>query len=171
LAEKERAFLVFSFMIVTIFTAIIVVLANIGVFGEQVRISDFATKWGTVVVLGEIVAATLTAFKYEVFSKSMIEIVFVLSSPEDVPVDADLVNLEEGKYQMFDNRGEIISEEKILPIRLEKSDEWGCHIGLSKIESAYVTRIVLKDEEGNEWKTEKFQTALQRHVKTKKGVI
>lgn len=171
MAEKERAYLVFSFMVVTVFTAIIVVLANIGVFGEQIRISDFATKWGTVFVLGEIVAATLAAFKYEVFSKSMIEIVFDLSFSEDASIDADSVNLEEGKYQMFDNKGEITSEGKILPIRLEKSDEWGCHINLSRIESAYVTRIILKDEDGHEWRTERFQTPLQRHVKAKKEVI
>jgi len=170
-AEKERTVLVLGFMVFTIFTAVIVVLANIGVFGEHVRTSDFTTKFGTGVLLAEIVAATLAAFKYEVFSKSMVEIVFDLRSPKDDPIDARLVRMEEGRYQMFDNGGEIIDEGKILPIQLEKSDEWGCHIALSKIESAYVTRIILKDEGGEEWRTERFQTPLQRNIKAKKVVI
>ncbi len=147
MAEKEKMLFLFAFVAITVLTAVIVLLANIGFFGSEVRQSDFA-KWGIGAVLGEIVIATITAFKWEVVSPINMPIIL------DIKKTSSLygVNLEhaECSYEINDTNGErVAGGEKIKITKDRQSGYWKFFVPLpSNMKNEYVTTITLKDDKG-----------------------
>lgn len=85
-----RKHLFIVFVAITLITALVVLLANIGLFGETIRESEFA-KWGVGVVLAGIISAVVAVFKFE-FLKEKSEkkmTVNVKFPTEDVDLNID----------------------------------------------------------------------------------
>ncbi len=147
MSEKGKLLFLSIFIMITTLTAVIVLSANVGVFGQEVRQSDFA-KWGIGGVLAEIVAVTIAAFKWEFFSTRNMLIVFDLKSPK-----APEVKLIECSYEITDVKGEHVDGGKKIRIaRGSKPGTWVCFIPLpSNIKYENLTTMTLKDDKGNEY--------------------
>jgi len=147
MAEKGKMLFLSVFMVITALTAVIVLLANVGVFGPDVRQSDFA-KWGIGGVLGEIVIATIAAFRWEVLSPRNMLIILDLKSPL-----ASGAKLVECSYEITDVKGERVDRgEKIKIARDPLSGYWRCFIPLpSNMKYEHTTTMTIKDDQGKEY--------------------
>lgn len=147
MAEKGKLLFLSVFIVITALTAVIVLLANVGVFGSDVRESEFA-KWGIGGVLGEIVIVTIAAFRWEVLSPRNMLIVLSLKSPL-----ASEANLIECSYEISDIHGNVIDEgEKIKVIRDPASGYFRFFIPLpSNIKYEHTTTMKFRDDQGKEY--------------------
>jgi len=88
--ENYKKYLFIGFIAITFITALVVLLANIGLFGETIRESGFA-KWGIGGVLAGIISVVVALFKFE-FLKEKSEkrmIVNVKFPTEDADLNVD----------------------------------------------------------------------------------
>jgi len=85
---RERMIFLIAFLGITILTAVIVLFANIGFFGEDVRTSDFS-KWGIGAVLAEVVGATVIAFKGS-FAPTVVKVNLEFENEPSSGVDIDV---------------------------------------------------------------------------------
>lgn len=147
MAGKGRSLFISAFMILTIITAVIVLLANIGAFGEEVRLSEFA-KWGIGGVLAEIVVATIAAFRLEISPPRNMLMIFNLKSSS-----ISGTNLERCSYEIKDTKGKQVDEGKNIPIgRADKSGWFQCYITIPpKMSHMYLTTMTLEDDQGNKY--------------------
>ena len=106
--ESEKRYLIIAFILITVFTALAVVLANIGILGETVRGSEFA-KWGMGAVLGEIVISTVALFKFEFLSQT--EFWFNLEFPDS---SVNFSEKKNGTYEIISNKETIDSGDVLL---------------------------------------------------------
>ncbi|MDD1746060.1 MAG: hypothetical protein LUQ20_09705 [Candidatus Methanoperedens sp.] len=147
MVEKGKMLFLIIFVVITSLTAVIVLLANVGIFGTEVRQSAFA-KWGIGGVLGEIVTATIVAFKLEFFSTKSMLIVFDFKSPK-----APGAKLIECSYEISDAKGERVDRgEKLKLTRGPTPGTWMFFIPLpSNIKYEHITTMVIKDDNGIEY--------------------
>lgn len=89
-----------AFLTITAVISISVLGANIGIFGDAVRTSDFA-KWGVTAVLATIVGATVLAYKWWLSPLDIsVNLDFSPTEPIDIDLDMDQCTYEireEGK--------------------------------------------------------------------------
>lgn len=148
MVQVERTFLFFAFAGVTIITAAIVLLANVGYFGETVRTGDFA-KWGLGAVLVEIVGATVAAYRWNIITPKRIKIVFEFKLQGiETPIDSSDIHLEECPYEVLDAAsGEAVDKGKAIPFREMGSigsGAWQCFIKAEKITENHVVRMIIR---------------------------
>jgi len=144
---KDRTILLLAFLGVTVVTAIGVLGANIGIFGEAVRTSEFA-KWGLGAVIAEIVAATLAAFKWS-FTPFDIKVNLDFS-PKD-PIDVDL-NVDKCNYEVREE-GKIVEKGK-MDLALAHGG-WQSNLP-STIKPKHVVRLYLTERSGKKWEVRPF---------------
>jgi hypothetical protein len=144
---KERTLFIIVFLSITALTAIFVLGANVGVFGESVRTGDFA-KWSWTAIIAEIVGATIIAFKWML---SPIEINVSLDfspvEPFDVNLDADNCT-----YQVREE-GRVTSEGKIAVALVNGG--WQCTLP-STIKPKNVVTLKLAETNGAKWEVQSF---------------
>jgi hypothetical protein len=88
--DSQKSIFFIAFLGITVATAVVVLLANIGVFGEGDTVKNFAS-WGLAAVLAEIVGATVIAYKTIMTTKSHLPKVIIdfPISPSDVRLDSE----------------------------------------------------------------------------------
>ena len=146
MGQKLRVFFVSGFMMITIVTAMLVLLANVGVFGSTVMESDFA-RWGTVSILTEIVIATVAAFKWEVLSSKNMLIVFDFK--RELSTGA---RLDRCIYEIMDEKNKRIDKGEVKIARDNVSGYWKCFIPLpSKMKYEHITTLKIRDNKGKEY--------------------
>ena len=144
---KERIMLLLAFLAVTVLTAIVVLFANIGIFGEAVRTSDFA-KWGLGVVIAEIVGATITALKWTLHPYDIeVNLDFSPENPIDVDLDVDKCTYE------IREAGKIIEAGRM--------DLAFAHGGWqstlpSTVKPKHIVRLNLTERSGKKWEVRPF---------------
>ena len=137
-------------MIVTVITAVVVLLANIGVFGPDVMNGDLA-KWGIGAVLGEIVVSTVAAFKWEVLSSKNMCVMFDLKS------SAAGANLVGCSYEIMDEKNNCIGMGKVKIARDPTHGQLKCFIPIpSSMKYEHMTTMKLKDDGGKEYTVNDF---------------
>ena len=146
MGEKSKMLFISVFIAITALTAVLVLLANVGIFGLDVMKGDFA-KWGIGGVIAEIVVMTIAAFKWEVLSPRNMLIIFDLKSP--LISESSLV---ECSYEITDIDGKSIEKgEKIKIGRDPVSGYWKCFIPLpSNIRYEHATTMKIKDDKGKD---------------------
>lgn len=146
--EKRKTIIFLAFVVVTILTAVLVLLANIGIFGEDVRNGEFA-KWGVGVVLAEIVGATVLVFKQS-FSPSINAVVnlqFPLPS-RDIDLDPERCSL-----QLRTSIGKTITKKVTPAIGV---GGWHCSIPTDVTSSNDLLTLELNEINGRKWKVRPF---------------
>ena len=118
MGQELRFMFIATFMIITVITAIVVLLANIGTFGTDVMQGELA-KWGIGAVLGEIVIATVAAFKWEVLSSKNMLIIFDLKSPL-----ISGAKLDSCSYEITDEKNNVIDKGEVRIARDNLSGYW-----------------------------------------------
>ena len=144
---KERIILLTAFLAVTVLTAVVVLFANIGFFGEAVRTSDFS-KWGIGAVLAEVVGATIAVFK---FSFIPIQIKVNLDFPDSVPD----VNLDLDKCEYEIREGGNVSSSGKLAIAEGEAGGWQCTLPPT-VTSNQIVKLNLVEMNGKKWETNPF---------------
>jgi hypothetical protein len=144
--ENLKRYFLIAFIFITIITALSVVLVNIGLFGDQVRESNFA-KWGMTVVLGEIVIATIALFRFEFLQKeSNFQVTFTV--PEKL--SGKPLNFVSGTYEVRENKKTIDSGDVFLGFEYPSGAlKWTLPI---KVTSTSLIIMNLIDEDKEEWK-------------------
>lgn len=152
--KNAKMVLLYGFIAITFITAIIVLLANIGIFGEEVRKGDFA-KWGMGAVLGEIVMVMIIFFKQSFVPTTKIKI--NLEFPKDaIDVDLDRQNCF---YEMEKNgktvRGKITPMltqgwQVALPPEIQASDD--------------EIRLILQERDGTKWEAWFYANVIKADV-------
>ena len=149
--EKDKRYLVVVFIVITFITAFALVLANLGLFGEAIRESDFA-KWGMGAVLGEIVLATLALFKFEFLKekkeKKMIVHVTFPTKDVDLNVDKCILKIRDKKGHYKPNTTPNLTFNKV-------SGSWSFQLPEVVAEEDSVS-LELEDDNGKMWKTYPF---------------
>lgn len=146
MGQELRFVFIATFMIITVITAIVVLLANIGTFGTDVMQGELA-KWGIGAVLGEIVIATVAAFKWEVLSSKNMLIIFDLKSPL-----ISGAKLDSCSYEITDEKNNVIDKGEVRIARDSLSGYWKCFIPLpSNMKYEHTTTIKIKDNNGKEY--------------------
>ena len=134
----------YAFLGITALTAVVVLLANIGVFGEAVRTSEFA-KWGITAV---IVTATVAAFKWWLPSfDAKISLDFSPQNPFDIDLDQDNCTYE------LREAGKIIETGKI-DLALSHAN-WQCALP-SSVKPKQVVKLNLAERNGKKWEVRPF---------------
>ena len=150
-----------SFMGITILTAVIVLLSNIGVFGETVRTSDFSSKWGVGVVLTEIVGTTIAVVKWSLLPfdvKVYLDFPHKPSIPPDLDIDNCTCEIREA--------GEIMETCKI-GLAIAEGGGWQCSLP-SAVKPNHIIKLNLIEKNGQKWEVGPFhpfvssQTAIMR---------
>lgn len=137
----------YAFLGITALTAVVVLLANIGVFGEAVRTSEFA-KWGITAVIAEIVTATVAAFKWWLPSfDAKISLDFSPQNPFDIDLDQDNCTYE------LREAGKIIETGKI-DLALSHAN-WQCALP-SSVKPKQVVKLNLAERNGKKWEVRPF---------------
>jgi hypothetical protein len=136
-----------AFLGVTVLTAIVVLAANIGVFGEAVRTSDFA-KWGIGAVIAEIVGATVAALKWSL-SPFDIRVNLDFSPKDSLDVDLDV---DKCTYEVREE-GKIIEKGKI-DLALAHGG-WQCTLP-STVRPKHVVGLNLTERSGQKWEVRPF---------------
>jgi hypothetical protein len=133
-------------MVLTIVTSIVVLLANVGVFGSAVMRSDFS-RWGTGTVLSEIVIATVAAFRWEVLSSKNMLVVFKFKHKLSIRA-----RLERCIYEITDEENKTIDKGEVKIARDNVSGNWMCFIPLpSRMRYEHVTTLKIRDSNGKEY--------------------
>jgi hypothetical protein len=146
MGQELRVFFVFGFMIITIITSVIVLLANVGAFGSTVTGSDFA-RWGMGTVLTAIVVATVAAFKWEVLSSKNMLIVFDFK--RELSIGA---RLDRCIYEIVDEKNKRIGKGEVKIARDNVSGYWRCFIPLpSRMRYEHITMLKIRDSKGKEY--------------------
>lgn len=141
---KISDFLLVGFFVITAFAAVVTVLANINLFGSEVRQSDFA-KWGITSIIGVIVSSTVLAFKRIVTPTPEIMLVFNLDP--NIPT----TSLSECLYEINDNQGNSIGNGRVNVVRDTTSGFWRCFVPIPpKMQYQHVTTIKLVNDKGSE---------------------
>lgn len=144
---RERLILLIAFLAVTVFTAVIVLLANIGAFGEAVRTSDFS-KWGIGAVLVEIVGATVAAFKWSFLPVNIqVNLDFSPKMPVDVNLDVDNCTYE------VREQGKIVATGK-MDLALGQGG-WQCNLPAT-VRLNSIIRLNLIERNGQKWEVQPF---------------
>lgn len=146
-----------AFLAVTVVTAIIVLSANIGVFGEAVRTSEFA-KWGLGAVIVEIVGATVAAFKWSLSPFDiMVNLDFSPTNPFDVDLDVDKCT-----YEVREG-GKIVETGK-MDLALSRGG-WQSNLP-SSVKPKQVVKLELVEKNGKKWEVKHFYpfTATQKAI-------
>jgi len=144
------------FLGITALTAILVLAASIGSFGESVRNSEFS-KWGISVVLAEIVIATVAAFKTTFRGSEMILTANIRFEGEqkNIPLDVDnceYIIREDGrkiggdKLQLLEGRSIGNESSGIV---------WQCRLP-SLMKSNQAIELILKETNGRQWNVVPF---------------
>ena len=99
--ENYRKYLFIVFIAITFITALTVLLANIGLFGETIRESEFA-KWGIGGVLAGIISVVLALFKFEFLKekidrKMIVNLKFPPNKDVDLNVDKCILKIRDIK--------------------------------------------------------------------------
>jgi hypothetical protein len=154
MGEKERKILIITFAFITLLTALVALGANIGLFGEEVRQSKFAS--GTLAaLLAEVVCATIAVFKGEFLPKGSGWIWVNLDFEGE---DPDRIELDESRctYRMKDSKGNLIKENERIPILLFDYSTWRCRF--SDVKPGYTISLNLI-EKGNSrmWRVRPFR--------------
>jgi len=144
---NERRMYLAAFLMITALTAIVVLGANIGAFGEAVRTSDFA-KWSLSAIIAEIVGATVIAFKW-LLSPLDISVNLDFSPKEPIDIDLDADNCS---YQAREG-GKIISEGKITVALADGG--WQCTLPPT-IKHKHVVNLSLIERNGKTWEVRSF---------------
>ncbi|KPV65061.1 MAG: hypothetical protein AOA65_0564 [Candidatus Bathyarchaeota archaeon BA1] len=144
---KERMILLIAFLAITVVTAVVVLLANIGVFGEAVRTSDFS-KWGVGVVLAEIVGATIAVFKWSLLPVD-IKVNLDFSPKSSIDVDLDVDNCT---YDIREG-GRIIATGK-MDLAFAQGG-WQCALP-STVRLNHIIRLNLIERNGQKWEVKPF---------------
>ena len=145
MADKGKMIFLVVFVLITALTAVAVLLANLGIFGSEVRQSDFA-KWGIGGVLGEIVLATVAAFKWEFFSSKNMLIIFELKSL------ASETNLIGCSYEITDVKGQRVDKGEVRIARDRTHGHWKCFLPLpSNMKYEHTTTMKIEDDQGKEY--------------------
>ena len=144
---KERSIFLLAFLGITVLTAIIALGANIGVFGEAVRISDFA-KWSIGVVLAEIVGATVAAFRWSLLPFD-IRVNLDFSPKDSIDVDLDVDNCT---YEVREE-GKIIEKGK-MDLAFAHGG-WQCALP-STVRPKHVVKLNLTERSGQKWEVRPF---------------
>ena len=146
---KERIVFLIAFLAVTVLTAVVVLLANIGIFGDSVRTSDFS-KWGIGAVLAEIVGATIVAFKWTV-NPGNIQV--NLDFSPKVPIDVDL-DVDNCTYEIREE-GKITATGKI-DLSFAQGG-WQCTLpAVATLNSFRIIRLNLTERSGQKWEVKPF---------------
>lgn len=144
---KERFMLLLAFLAVTVLTAIVVLFANIGIFGEAVRTSDFA-KWGLGAVIAEIVGATITALKWTLPPYDIkVNLDFSPENPIDVDLDVDKCTYE------IREAGKIIEQGR-MDLALAHGG-WQSTLP-STVKPKHIVRLNLTERSGKKWEVRPF---------------
>ena len=152
--KNAKMVLLYGFIAITFITAIIVLLANIGIFGEEVRKGDFA-KWGMGAVLGEIVIVTIAFFKQSFLLTTKIKINLEFSR-DAIDIDLDQQNcFFETKIDGKELKGKIIPVldqgwQVILPPEIQSGDN--------------EVRLMLQERDGTKWGTWFYPNVLRVDV-------
>jgi hypothetical protein len=144
---NERTMFMTVFLLITALTAVVVLGANVGFFGESVRTSDFA-KWSVTAVIAEIVSATVVAFKWW-FSPLEISVSLDFSPKE--PFDIDL-NADKCTYEVRAG-GDVISGGKVAVALAEGG--WQCTLP-STIKPNHIVSLNLEEKGGTKWEVRWF---------------
>jgi len=146
MGQESRVLFVSVFMVLTVITAIFVLLANVGVFGKEVMSSDFA-KWGIGGVLAEIVAATVAAFRWEVLSSKNMLVIFDFK-----PELAAATKLDRCVYEIADENNNSVCKGETKIARDNVSGYWRCFIPLPpKMKYEHTTTLRITDNQGREY--------------------
>jgi len=148
--ENYKKQLFILFMAITLITALVVLLANIGFFGETIRESEFA-KWGVGVVLAGIISAVVAVFKFE-FLKEKSEkkmIVNVKFPTEDVDLNVDKCILE-----IRDKKGNKKSRKNPNLTFSSQSGYWSFQ--LAEVDDTDSVSLELVDDKEKIWKVRPF---------------
>jgi hypothetical protein len=146
---KERMMFLIAFLGITILTAVIVLSANIGLFGEAVRTSDFS-KWGIGAVLAEIVGATVIAFKWS-FTTTVVKVNLRFENESSSGVDLDFDKC------MFTIResGNIVSTGKLDLVFGLGEGGWQCTLP-STVTSNQSVQLDFVERNGQVWWVKPF---------------
>ena len=164
----SRKILLYAFILITVATAFAILLANLGVFGESVRTSNFAAVWGTTTVLAEIVGTTGMAFKWEFFSPKSYLITFKFiseNSSDSRGLDHHNLRLDECSYDIINpyEPAKPVSSGN-LAVAVGLSGEWECSIPVVDFRPEYIIKVSVKDSTGDIWNSKPFHLAQRIEV-------
>ena len=144
--QKLNSILFIGFIVITFVTAIIVLLANIDVFGEEIRNSDFA-KWGIGAVLAEIVAVTILAFKQSINLTARLKVNLKFPDPPNqIDLDSSKSTFEIKK------QGKIVTG-NLTPVL----GVGGWQVTLpSDVGTEDLVRLFFEDTQGQKWEVRWF---------------
>jgi hypothetical protein len=146
MAEKSKMMFISVFTLLTAITAVIVLMANVGFFGAEVRQSEFS-KWGMGAVLGEIVVVTIAAFRWEVLTPRNMLFTFDLKSPLMTGTI-----LTECSYEIQNEIGSTIDKRDNIRIVRNKNGYYSCFIPLpSGVRYEHTIMMKLKDSQQKEY--------------------
>jgi hypothetical protein len=153
--NQKTSFLV-VFLGITALTAIVILAAVIGLFGEPVRNSDFS-KWGIGAVLAEITIATVAVFKTTFKDSDMILTANIKFEGEKKIIQLDVDNCE---YIIREDGRKIGGDKLQLQEGGSVNDEnsgivWQCRLP-SLVKPNQAIELILKDTNGREWKVIPF---------------
>jgi hypothetical protein len=164
---KERTLFLVTFLAITALTSIVVLGANIGKFGEDLKDSRFS-QWGLGVVLAEIIGATTLAYR-SLYALPDLNVDLTFEKPKSplpLPDTYDLIPLDlenctytikemadkvgSGKMSLTSHEiiGEINGKKEVMKI-------WRCKLPKS-LKPDQNIEFQLKDKKGVEWEITPF---------------
>lgn len=140
----ERKTIFLAFLAITVVTSIIILFANVGYFGEEVRESEFA-KWGYTVVIAEIIAASVATYRTLLLSSEEIYAVnlsFVDKKPYEIDLDDSKCT-----YELKDVKGNV-KKGSLNVFQASETGNWRCYmpIGAKPLDSI---KLHLEEKDGN----------------------
>jgi len=151
---RAKMILLYGFIAITFITAVLVLLANIGIFGEGVRNGEFA-KWGMGAVLGEIVIVIIAFFKQSFVPTTKIKINLEFSK-DAIDVDLD----QENCFFETQKDGKQLRE-KIIPVL---GQGWQVTLPPEIQSNDNEMRFLLQERDGTKWESWFYPNVLRVEV-------
>ena len=148
MAERETRIMLMAFVAITVITALVALAANIGLFGEDVRLSNFSS-WALTAVLAEIIGATVLAFRRLVVAPGTVYV--NVDFPDKDPIDVDLDG-DSCTYQITRDHDKI--ENRAIIVFGEGG--WQCQLPPS-VRATDIVQLSLIERTGQKWEVRPFR--------------